>query len=76
LVAEAVGRRFANKPSSCYTVLKANVDALVAYLSSDEEDQRNSNRSTPKIVHNPMLITANKQVERKKRKYLTSSFHN
>jgi len=32
LVAEAVGTRFAKKPSSCYTVIKANVDVLVAYL--------------------------------------------
>ncbi len=34
LVAEAVGTRFASKVSSCYTILKANVDVLVTYLSS------------------------------------------
>jgi len=34
LVSEAVGTRFAGKVSSCYTVLKANVDVLVSYLSS------------------------------------------
>jgi len=40
LVAEAVGRRFAKKPSSSYTVLKANVDVLVSYyLSSDGKKQ-------------------------------------
>jgi len=40
LVAEAVGRRFAQKPSRCYTVLKANVDVLVAYLTSDGNTQQ------------------------------------
>jgi len=34
LVAEAVGTRFARDLSSCYTLLKANVDVLVSYLSS------------------------------------------
>jgi len=34
LVAEAVGTRFAKKVSSCYTILKSNVDVLVSYLSS------------------------------------------
>jgi len=34
LVAEAVGTLFASKVSSCYTILKANVDVLVSYLSS------------------------------------------
>jgi len=34
LVAEAIGTRFATKPSSCYTILKVNVDVLVSYLSS------------------------------------------
>ncbi len=34
LVAEAVGTRFAGDLSSCYTMLKANVDILVSYLSS------------------------------------------
>jgi len=38
LMAEAMGRHFADKPSSCYTVLKANADVLVSYLSSDEND--------------------------------------
>jgi len=36
LVAEAVGTRFATKVSCCYTILKANVDVLVSYLSSTD----------------------------------------
>jgi len=34
LVAEAVGTRFAGNISSCYTIVQANVDVLVSYLSS------------------------------------------
>jgi len=40
LVAEAVGRQLAKKPSCCYTVLKVNVDVLVAYLTSNENAQQ------------------------------------
>jgi len=34
LVAEAVGTWFAGKVSSCYTIIKSNVDVLISYLSS------------------------------------------
>jgi len=34
LVSEAVGTGFAENVSSCYTVLKANLDVLVSSLSS------------------------------------------
>jgi len=34
LVAEAVGTRYATKVSSCYTMLRMNMDVLVSYLSS------------------------------------------
>jgi len=39
-VAEAIGSRFAMKPSSSYTVLKVNVDVLIAYLTSDQNAQQ------------------------------------
>jgi len=35
LVSEAVGTRFAENPSSCYTMLKANVDVLISCLLSE-----------------------------------------
>jgi len=34
LVSEAIGSWFATKVSSCYTMLKANVDVLICFLSS------------------------------------------
>jgi len=37
LVSEAIGTRFATKVSSSYTMLKANVDVLVSFLSSYNE---------------------------------------
>jgi len=37
LIAEAMGRLLAKKTSSCYTVLKANIDVLISYLLSNEE---------------------------------------
>ncbi len=68
LVAEAIGRQFANKPSSCYTVLKANVDVLVSYLPSDERAQQivrdAIDDARKKVVQNRTSTTANKQSKR------------
>jgi len=60
LVAEAIGSRFSKKPSSCYTMLKANVDVLVSYLSSDEKAQHIIPEAinVPKQVHKSTLRTA------------------
>jgi len=62
LVAEAIGTRFAQKPSSCYTVLKANVDVLVSYLSWDAKAQevfREAIDDAPESVQMPMSTTPN-----------------
>jgi len=68
LVAEAVGRLFAKKPSSCYTVLKANVDVLISYLTSDENAQQQVLReavdASETVIYNPLSTTANKQEKR------------
>jgi len=50
LVAEAVGTRFAGKFSSCYTIVKANVDVLVSYLSS--RDLTRGKKQTICSLHN------------------------
>jgi len=67
LVAEAVGRQFANKPSCCYTVLKANVDVLVAYLASDEKAQQvvsEAVHASETVMYNPLSTTGEKQDKR------------
>jgi len=65
LVAEVIGRRFAQKPSSCYTVLKANVDVLVSYYHSSDENVQEVLRDAvdaPEIVIHDST-TANKQIK-------------
>jgi len=67
LVAEAIATRSTKKFSSCYTVLKANVDVLVSYLSSDEKALHVVRReidAPKKVVHNLLSRTANKQNKR------------
>ncbi len=67
LVAEAVGRQYATKPSSCYRILKENVDVLVSYLSSDDRAQqivREAIDAPTKVVRNPTSATAEKQNKR------------
>jgi len=39
LVSEALGTWYATKVSSCYRILKENVDVLVSFLSSDNESK-------------------------------------
>jgi len=74
LVAELIGRWSCNKPSSCYTVLKANVDVLVSCLSSDEKAQQvvvPETINAPKQSRKSTLRTAcqqNKQKTPAKRK--------
>jgi len=67
LVAEAVGSRFAKKPSSCYTVLKANVDVIVSYLTSDQNAQhvvQEALDTSETVAYIPLSATAQKQNKR------------